>query len=200
MKGCMPLDQDDATRALEHGFTGRYAARDRALCALGLKSGFRVSELLSLRVRDVIRNGQFVQQVNVRRQNMKGKHTGRRLPLASTCHPFLTEWIGQLATLNSGGLDPDQFLFASRKGENKPISRYTATRIVQRALAAIGIEGPAYTVGFHSLRKTFAEQVYERTGRDLLTTQKIMGHKSVDSTAKYIAVNEEEVRSIIESL
>ena len=200
MKGCMPLQTDEAGLILEAGFEGRYAARDRALCALGLKSGFRVSELLSLRVHDVIRNGQFVREVSIRRRNMKGKRTGRRLPLATSCHPYLTEWLGDLARMCNGNIDPEQFLFMSRKGSNQPISRFTATRIIQRACERIGVHGPAYSVGFHSLRKTFAEQVYERTDHDLLKTQKIMGHKSVDSTAKYIAVNDDEVRNIIESI
>ncbi len=46
-------------------FAGRYAVRDRCLFVLGVTSGFRVSELLSLRLRDVVRGGLVVRDVTV---------------------------------------------------------------------------------------------------------------------------------------
>jgi integrase len=49
MKGCRPLTDEEIT-LLSRSFGGTYAARDRALFILGLKSGFRISALLSLRV------------------------------------------------------------------------------------------------------------------------------------------------------
>ena len=46
MKGCRPLADEEAV-AISQSFGGRYAARDKALILLGIKSGFRISELLS---------------------------------------------------------------------------------------------------------------------------------------------------------
>ena len=45
MKGCRPLDEKEI-ETVSQGFSGEHAARDRALFLLGVKSGFRISELL----------------------------------------------------------------------------------------------------------------------------------------------------------
>ena len=42
MKGCRPLSDEEIT-VVSRSFGGTYAARDRALFILGLKSGFRIS-------------------------------------------------------------------------------------------------------------------------------------------------------------
>ena len=76
MKGCRPLTDREVLGILRV-LRGRYAARDRALVLLGIKSGFRISELLSLRLGDVVQHGDVVKRVTVRRRNMKGKISGR---------------------------------------------------------------------------------------------------------------------------
>jgi hypothetical protein len=47
----------------------------------GLKTGFRISELLSLKVKDVWKDGQVGKVVSVARKSMKGKQSARSLPL-----------------------------------------------------------------------------------------------------------------------
>jgi integrase len=61
MKGCRPLSEAEVT-LLRQSFGGRYARRDQALFLVGVKSGFRISELLSLRVGDVWRGQQVVER------------------------------------------------------------------------------------------------------------------------------------------
>jgi integrase len=85
MKGCRPLSDEEIT-LISRSFGGTYAARDRALFILGLKSGFRISELLSLRVGDVLQHGRLVDQVTVRRAHMKQQTEGRTVPIRS-CSP-----------------------------------------------------------------------------------------------------------------
>jgi integrase len=72
MIGSRPLTNDEITSVLR-AFSGTYAARDRALFVIGLKSGFRISEMLSLRVQDVWRGGKVVEAVSVAQKRMKGK-------------------------------------------------------------------------------------------------------------------------------
>jgi len=50
---------------VSQAFRGTCAERDRALFALGIKTGLRISELLSLRVGDVPQHGRFVDYVAV---------------------------------------------------------------------------------------------------------------------------------------
>ena len=52
MKGTRPLDNDEI-RQVAAAFTGTFAVRNRGLFMLGVSTGGRISELLSLRVGDV---------------------------------------------------------------------------------------------------------------------------------------------------
>jgi integrase len=56
MNGCRPLT-DAEVELVRKTFAGRYAARDRCLFILGIETGFRISELLSVRLGDVWRHG-----------------------------------------------------------------------------------------------------------------------------------------------
>ena len=56
MKGTRPLDNDEIRR-VSTCFTGTYQVRNRGLLMLGVSTGGRISELLSLRVADVYQNG-----------------------------------------------------------------------------------------------------------------------------------------------
>jgi len=58
-----------------------YADRDKALFLLGVKSGFRISELLSLRLGDVAQHRRLVDRVIVQRQHVKNKQEGRTVLL-----------------------------------------------------------------------------------------------------------------------
>jgi integrase len=75
MIGSRPLTSEEVASVLKT-FSGAYAARDRALFILGLKSGFRISEMLSLRVSNVWKDGKVAEVVSVARKRMKGE--GRR--------------------------------------------------------------------------------------------------------------------------
>jgi Phage integrase family len=82
MKGCRALTDDEVARVIQ-AFRGTYAARDRALFVLGIKTGFRIAELLSLRMGDVWQHGQFLDRVAVLRRYMKGQ--GQRPECAFAC-------------------------------------------------------------------------------------------------------------------
>jgi integrase len=64
MAGCRALT-DREVELVSKSFGGRYALRDRALFLLGVHTGFRISELLSLRVRDVWAYGRIVDVLTV---------------------------------------------------------------------------------------------------------------------------------------
>jgi integrase len=80
MKGCRALSDEEIQRVLG-SFRGRNAIRNRCLVLLGIKSGFRISELLSLKVCAVWQMGQVVERVTVDRAHMKKKREGRTVLL-----------------------------------------------------------------------------------------------------------------------
>lgn len=187
MKGCRPLTSDEVNSVLEALDGTSLPPRNRALFLLGLRSGFRISELLSLRVRDVFQNGHFVDRVTVTRSFMKGKKEGRTVIL----HP---EAKSALEACIDVGRDPDRFVFQSRQGENRALNRRTAWTLLKKAYAKCGLTGK---LGTHSMRKTFAKRVHDKVGRDLIKTQKALGHKSVNSTVSYLSFDETEIDDAI---
>jgi integrase len=80
MKGVRPFADEEIT-AIKASFSGRYAARDRAPFVVGLQTGFRISELLSLRRKDVCARGKVFDRVSVERKHMKKKTQGRTVLL-----------------------------------------------------------------------------------------------------------------------
>ena len=191
MKGCRPLDEEEVEAVLA-AFDGPYAARDRALFLLGVKSGFRISELLSLRLLDVMRAGRLLDRVGVARKNMKKKVEGRSVLLHAQAKEALQVWIEQLRA--NGYMTSDTFVFQSRKGRNAAMSRVQAYRVLQEAYERAGVAG---NTGTHSMRKTFANNVHEKLGRDLLKTQKALGHKNINSTVSYLSFKQEEIDETI---
>ena len=88
----------------------------------------------------------------------------------------------------------DAFIFQSKKGRNKPISRVHAWRILNEAYDANEMAGK---LGTHSMRKTFADRVYDKLGRDLVKTQRALGHRNINSTVQYLSFREEEIDAAI---
>ena len=91
----------------------------------------------------------------------------------------------------------ETFVFQSRKGSNRPISRVQAYRILQQAYYANDMTG---TLGTHSMRKTFADRVYEKLNHDLFKTQKALGHRNINSTIQYLSFKQEEIDAAILSI
>jgi integrase len=191
MKGCRPLSDQEVT-AVSRSFGGTYAARDRALFILGLKSGFRISELLSLRVGDVRQHGRLVDQVTVRRAHMKQKTEGRTVPVHPEAKQALAPWIDELRARGQDGATT--CLFRSRQGGNRPISRIQAWQILAEAYRTNELTGK---LGTHAMRKTFANKVYTRLQRDLVKTQRALGHRNINSTVAYLSFCEDDVTQAI---
>lgn len=188
MKGARPLT-DTEIKAI----AGRLSVRDRALFTLGLRSGFRVSELLSVRVQDVVdQAGAILDRVYVSRGHMKGRATGRAVVLHPEARAAIAAWLEELRA--DGPLDPKAPLFVSRKGAAHAIGRVHAWRILQTAYSRAGISGK---LGTHAMRKTFASRVYELLGHDLVKTQRALGHASINSTVAYLSFADSEVEAAI---
>ena len=194
MTGCRPLT-DEEIREVCKSFYGDHARRDKALFLLGVATGYRISELLSLRVSDVYQYEKIVDTVTVQRRNMKRKTAGRTVILSAMAKRAISEWLDELGA--RAALEPDMFLFKSRKGENKAITRQMADKILRDAFAVCELAG---TVATHSMRKTFANKVYDNLQHDLVRTQRALGHTNINSTVKYMAFREEEIDEAIAAI
>jgi site-specific recombinase XerD len=191
MGGCRRLTDEEVSAVFEKLGLNRYPARDRALFLLGIRSGFRISELLSLKIGQVYQNGQVSRYVSVERKHMKKKLSGRTVVLHPEAKAALESWISELK--KEGELLPTDPLFKSQE-KGKALSRIMAWVILKKAYVLCGLDGKLAT---HSMRKTFAQKVHKNLGGDIFKTQKALGHASLNSTASYLEVNQEEIDDAI---
>lgn len=173
--------------------------RDRLLVLFGRYTGFRCSEILAVRVGDVWSAGGIKPEISLSRRLLKGGvgvHRGRVRSRTVPLHPELRAALQNEISRRfpAGNPDPEAFLFVSRKGRNRPICRRQAWAILKGAAARTG---NADRIGTHTLRKTFARDIFERTGHDLVVTQKALGHTSVATTVAYLTPEREAVEAAI---
>ena len=71
MKGTRPLDNNEIRR-VSLCFDGTFETRNRGLFMLGVSTGGRISELLSLRIGDVYQNGKAVSDLLFDKSIVKG--------------------------------------------------------------------------------------------------------------------------------
>jgi integrase len=161
--------------------------RDRALFILGVKSGFRISELLSLKVKDVFSGHRVLDAVRVTRANTKGAIRSRTVPL----HQEARDVLYPLCL----GKDLNAPLFQSREGKNQAISRFMAHKLLKAAYEKAGLEGPG--LACHTMRKSFSEKVYAALNFDLLATSAALGHKDIRNTVRYLEPNKDKIKAAI---
>jgi len=92
MKGCPALTKPQINLTLRH-LKGRWRWRNRALLTLGIRTGLRISELLSLELGQVYQGGQVLPRLYLRRQDSKGKRTGSSIVIHPRAAAALLEWI-----------------------------------------------------------------------------------------------------------
>lgn len=132
-------------------FVGTYAERDRGLFLLGIATGAKISELLSLSVSDVDRDDVCMHLRSIGVSNISLNNDGY------TAVDTLLKWHIRVF----GDLVSDRPLFASRisdDGEVKAITRQQAHRILKDACRRAGINSSS--ISTHSLRVTHSQRLY----------------------------------------
>ena len=92
MKGCPALTKPQINLALRN-LRGRWRWRNRALLTLGIRTGLRISELLSLELGQVYQGGQVLPRLYLHRQDSKGKRDGSSIVIHPRAAAALTKWI-----------------------------------------------------------------------------------------------------------
>lgn len=192
MKGCRSLTDQEADLVME-SFAGPYAMRDRAVFAVGRYTGERISAILRLKIGDIVQAGRIADAVTYRRASRKGKVEGRTIKLHPEAKAALVAWINVLA--KGSVLVAEDHVFRSKK--QGPLGRKQYHRILKDAVAAAGLTGKVAT---HSMRKTFADRVYEALGHDIFRTQKALGHRNINSTVQYLSFREEDIDAAVLSM
>jgi len=177
----------------------RLKSRDRVLITAQLYTGFRISEVLSLTVGQAIRDGQILDKIGVRPAYLKGHYGKTRwIPVCPELHRALETYLA-VRSKNAllRGNDP---LFLSREhdasGQPKALSRSGAEKFIRQILRRVAKSDPQQ-LSTHSLRKSWARRLYEKSGHDLMLVRDGLGHSSVSVTQAYLAVDRDRLEKLI---
>ena len=117
MKGTRPLDNNEI-RSVSTCFTGTFATRNRGLFMLGVSTGGRISELLSLTIGDVWQNGKAVTDLLFEKNIVKGGEVSRAVPVNRDGRTAIEAIIAGYRD-RYDNTDPNRPLFPSRHGEKQ---------------------------------------------------------------------------------
>jgi site-specific recombinase XerD len=160
------------------------AVRNRLIIEMALGTGLRVSELANLKVDDIhIRKGQYSLTVN---NGKGGKH--RVVGFNNKLKTLIQEYLDYRKSMSS-------YLFASERGEK--MTRFGVGRVFKTMAAKAGLDSKH---SIHTLRHTYATNLYKASGYNLRMVQKQLGHSSITTTTVYSDVLNKDLEDALESL
>ena len=158
------------------------AFRDRAMLELAYGAGLRVSEWISLGVRDVMLADHVVR--------VFGKGAKERLvPIGRRAIGAIAIYLRELRPKLEKGEGKGRLFLNSR---GRPLTRMGAWKILRKYVDQVGITKP---VSPHTLRHSFATHLLEG-GADLRAVQEMLGHVDISTTQIYTHVDREYLRSV----
>ena len=158
------------------------AFRDRAMLELAYGAGLRVSEWITLGVRDLL-----LDEGLLRVFGKGGKE--RLVPIGRTAIGAAALYLRELRPRLEKGQGKGVLLLNAR---GEPLSRMGAWKILRKYVDQARIEKH---VSPHTLRHSFATHLLEG-GADLRAVQEMLGHADISTTQIYTHVDREYLRSV----
>ena len=155
----------------------------RAALSVAYGAGLRASEVVSLKLTDIDSGRQVI-----RVEQGKGRRD-RYAMLSDNLLDVLRAWW--LVGRARGVMLPGGWLFPGQDPVN-PLTTRQLNRAFHGAREAAGIDKP---VNLHTLRHCFATHLLERKV-DIRLIQVLLGHKKLDTTARYSRVDSRTLRAV----
>jgi len=160
----------------------RMVFRDRAMLELAYGAGLRVSEWITIGVRDVLFEDKLVR--------VFGKGSKERLvPIGRTAIGAVATYMRELRPALEKGSGKGA-LFLNARGV--PLTRMGAWKILRQHVERAEIQKH---VSPHTLRHSFATHLLEG-GADLRAVQEMLGHADISTTQIYTHVDREYLRQV----
>jgi len=179
------LTEEECLRLLEtvaHKARLKVRQRDKAMILLFLHAGLRVSELINLKtVNTDLDKG----QIKITRKGNKEQY----LPLNGETVHALATYLANRPKAQNGRL------FVGSNGGN--LDRIYVYVTVQKYLKLAGINKGTH--GPHLLRHTFCTRLHQK-GVGPFTIKDLAGHKSLNTTMRYIRIEDKEQAEAIDRL
>lgn len=146
--------------------------RNFIMFCIGIYTGLRISDILQLKVKD-LKNQEYLR--------LTEKKTGKDNKIL--INPILKRELKKYLENRSD----EEYIVKSREGDNKPLKRSMAYKILSAAAKELGLQD----IGTHTLRKTFGYHYYTKT-KDIGMLMELFNHSREYITLKYIGVNQDK--------
>ena len=180
------LSRDNCGDLLVFASTTRNPERNRLIVLLSVKAGLRAAEIANLTWEMVLTpTGEISSAIELHDGAAK-KSGGRLIPI----HPELRDALAQLHSQPEAA-DP---VIRSQRG--RPMSPVSIVNWFAKAYQAIGLQG----CSSHSGRRTFitrAARLVHNAGASLRDVQLLAGHRSIQTTQRYIDGDTDAQRKLV---
>ena len=187
-KQAKTLTQQEFRRVLDYITTRKHSARNRAMLYLMYCAGTRVGETSALRIEDAVDSDGDVKREILLKSDITKGNVARTIYVSEKLHKELDAYIKTLDIT-----DRKRKLFYSQKKTSDGFSPNTLTQYWHYLFSACGIDNASS----HSMRRSFATQISSK-GVGIRVLQKLMGHRSAQTTMVYIDASDDMMRKAVE--
>lgn len=161
--------------------------RDKAIFAVGIYTGLRVGEIVSLRTDQLFSDAGNVRHILKVKRTKKKNTVFNDIPI----HPKLKKALSDYRN----DIELGAWLFPSPASSTGHLTRAQAHNVLTAAFETMGLEDAST----HSMRRTCLTNM-SRAGVPLRTIQEISGHASLSDLQSYLAVDPDDKRRAINLL
>ncbi|MCR3760018.1 site-specific integrase [Clostridium felsineum] len=181
-----PIRSEKKIRDLKNYLLGAGNIRNYALVAFGLNTALRISDILNLTWKDVF---DFYEDSFKSHVYIVEKKTGKEKKFLLNNNAKLA--LKKLKNESKAVLGSD-FVFKSREGHNKPITRFMAIKIIKNSCTSVGIKE---RIGCHSLRKTFGYHSWKK-GVPIPILMELFNHSNQSITKLYLGISQDDIDDV----
>ncbi|MCM1251859.1 MAG: tyrosine-type recombinase/integrase [Clostridium sp.] len=191
MSTTQPIKKIDEIHKLRQFFYDKGEIRNYVLVTLGINTALRISDLLQLQWQDIwnFELQRFKEHIIIPEQK-----TGKiaNIYLNQQC----LESLNELKKFLEGRMQPTEYIFKSRVGQNSHIGRNRAYVIIKDACHELGYEG---NLSCHSLRKTFGYHAWKQ-GVSPAIIMSIYNHSSMEVTKRYLSIEQDDKDEVYKNI
>jgi integrase len=180
------LSKDNADDLLVFASTTRHPVRNRLIALLSVKAGLRAAEIANVTWEMVLTPTAEIGPAIELHDRAAKKSGGRLIPIHPELADALRDWRDQIEAAGP-------IILSERGGPMSPVS---IVNWFAKAYRAIGLQG----CSSHSGRRTFitrAARLVHNAGASLRDVQLLAGHRSIQTTQRYIDGDTDAQRKLV---
>lgn len=163
--------------------SSKLGLRDKALLEICYSCGLRVSEIIDLKINDLLFENEVIRVL--------GKGSKQRIvPIGRSAVKYVTEYLQRSRPSLVKSIKSENYIFLNIRGTK--LSRMGVWKIFDRYIKEAKIEKDVHP---HTFRHSFATHLLEG-GADLRAVQEMLGHSDISTTQIYTHIDREFIKQV----